>query len=59
MMLLPDLASGRRSRALTAWTGAHFQRPGMMDCRLGAKAMREEEMLAEIEDFVEGFNQPT
>ena len=24
-----------------------------------AKAMRDEEMLAEIEDFIEGFNQPT
>jgi hypothetical protein len=24
-----------------------------------AKAMRDQEMLAEIEDFIEGFNQPT
>jgi hypothetical protein len=24
-----------------------------------ANAMRDEEMLAEIEDFIEGFNQPT
>jgi hypothetical protein len=24
-----------------------------------AKVMRDEEMLAEIEDFIEGFNQPT
>jgi hypothetical protein len=24
-----------------------------------AKAIRDEEMLAEIEDFIEGFNQPT
>jgi hypothetical protein len=31
----------------------------MMDIDQAAKAMREEEMLAEIEDFLEGFNQPT
>ena len=43
---------------------AHFQRAMMMDCRSGgqghaANAMRDEEMLQEIEDFIEGFNQPT
>jgi hypothetical protein len=31
----------------------------MMDIDPAAKAMRDEEMLAEIEDFIEGFNQPT
>ena len=31
----------------------------MMDVDQAAQATREEEMLAEIEDFVEGFNQPT
>jgi hypothetical protein len=29
------------------------------DIDQAAKAMRDEEMLAEIEDFIEGFNQPT
>ena len=38
---------------------AHFQRAMMMDVDQAAKAMRDEEMLAEIEDFIEGFNQPT
>ena len=38
---------------------AHFQRAMMMDVNQAAKAMRDEEMLAEIEDFIEGFNQPT
>ena len=37
----------------------HFQRAMMMDVDQAAKAMRDEEMLAEIEDFLEGFNQPT
>jgi len=31
----------------------------MMDVDQAAKAMRDEEVLAEIEDFIEGFNQPT
>jgi hypothetical protein len=31
----------------------------MMDIDQVAKAMRDEEMLAEIDDFIEGFNQPT
>jgi hypothetical protein len=31
----------------------------MMDIDQAAKAMRDEEMLAEIEGFIEGFNQPT
>ena len=31
----------------------------MMDVDQAAKAMRDEEMLQEIEDFIEGFNQPT
>jgi hypothetical protein len=31
----------------------------MMNVDQAAKAMRDEEVLAEIEDFIEGFNQPT
>jgi hypothetical protein len=31
----------------------------MMDVDQAAKAMRDDEMAAEIEDFLEGFNQPT
>jgi hypothetical protein len=38
---------------------AHFQRAMMMDVDQAAQAMRDEEMNAEIEDFIEGFNQPT
>jgi hypothetical protein len=38
---------------------AHFQRAMMMEVDQAAKAMRDEEMNAEIEDFLEGFNQPT
>jgi hypothetical protein len=30
-----------------------------MDIDQAAQAMRDEEMMAEIEDFIEGFNQPT
>jgi hypothetical protein len=39
-----------------AGAAAHFQRAMMMDVDQAAKAMRDEEMLAEIEDFIEGFN---
>jgi hypothetical protein len=42
-----------------AGTIAHFQRAMMMDVDQAAKAMRDEEMLAEIKDFLEGFNQLT
>jgi len=38
---------------------AHFQRAMMMDVDQAAKAMRDGETQAEIEDFLEGFNQPT
>jgi hypothetical protein len=38
---------------------AHFQLAMMMDVDQAAKAMRDEEMAAEIEDFLEGFKQPT
>jgi hypothetical protein len=38
---------------------AHFQRAMMMDIDKASKAMRDEEMLAEIEDYLEGVNQPT
>jgi hypothetical protein len=37
----------------------HFQQAMMMDVDQAAKATRDEEMLAEIEDFIEGFNKPT
>jgi hypothetical protein len=50
----------RRFQRLNAVAGAvaHFQRAMMMDIDQAAKAM-DEEVLAEIEDFIEGFNQPT
>ena len=38
---------------------SHFQRAMMMDIDQAAQAMRDEAMLVEIEDFLEGFNQPT
>ena len=38
---------------------AHFQRAMMMDVDQSAKAMKDAEIEAEIEDFLEGFNQPT
>ena len=38
---------------------ADFQRAMMMDVDQAAKAMKDAEMLAEIEDFIEGFKQPT
>jgi hypothetical protein len=49
---LPSLPGDVRRRA-------HFQRAMMMDIDQAARAMREEEMLQEIEGFIEGFNQPT
>jgi hypothetical protein len=38
---------------------AHLQRAMMMDVDQAARTMRDEEMQAEIEDFLEGFNRPT
>ena len=38
---------------------AHFQRAMMMDVDQAAKDMKLAEIEAEIEDFLEGFNQPT
>jgi hypothetical protein len=38
---------------------AHFQRAMMMDVDQAAKAMKEAEIEDEIEDFLEGFKQPT
>jgi hypothetical protein len=38
---------------------SHFQRAMMMDVDQAAKAMKEAEIEAEIEDFLEGFNQTT
>jgi hypothetical protein len=35
------------------------QRAMMTDVDQAAKAMRDDETLAEIEDFIEGFNPPT
>src|SRR5690348_14145685 len=40
---------------MVAGTVAHFQRVMMMDVDQAAKAMRDEEIEAEIEDFLEGF----
>jgi len=54
----PPSAHCRRLDAV-AGAVAHFQRAMMKDVDQAAKAMRDEEMLAEIEDFIEGFNQPT
>ncbi len=42
------------ARILRPSHGQHFQRAMMMDIDQAAKAMRDEEMLAEIEDFIEG-----
>jgi hypothetical protein len=39
--------------------GANVRFPPWADVDQAAKAMRDEEMQAEIEDFLEGFNQPT
>jgi hypothetical protein len=49
---------GRDRLDAVAGAVAHFQRAMMMDVDQAAKAMRDEEMM-EIEDFLEGFNQPT
>jgi hypothetical protein len=38
---------------------AHIKRATMTDVDQTAKAMKDTEMEAEIEDFLEGFNQPT
>jgi hypothetical protein len=43
---------------MVAGTVAHFQRAMMMDVDQ-AKAMKEAEMAADIDDFLEGFHQPT
>ena len=42
-----------------AGAGAHFQRAMMVDVDYTAKAMQDEEMLAEIDDFIKGFSRPT
>jgi hypothetical protein len=59
--LLGAYRSSSRGRSLQPLPGAvaHFQRAMMMDVDQAAKAMRDEELQAEIEDFIEGFNQPT
>jgi hypothetical protein len=59
--LLGKYRSSSRDRSLQRSPGAvaHFQRAMMMDIDQAARAMRDEEMQAEIEDFIEGFNQPT
>ena len=38
---------------------AHFQRAMMTDVDQSVKAMKDAEIEAEIEDVLEGFNQPT
>lgn len=53
-----SLAHDDRIDAL-AGAVAHFQRAMMQDVNQAAQAMRDAEMEAEIEDFLEGFNQPT
>jgi hypothetical protein len=58
MICAPVLTVADRIDAV-AGAVADFQRAMMMDVDQAAKAMRDEEMLAEIEDFIEGFNQPT
>src|SRR5580692_1770033 len=65
MAALGALCGGiaRSSSALThddrvdavAGAVAHFQRAMMMDVNQAAKAMRDEEALAEIEDFLRGL----
>jgi hypothetical protein len=47
------------ARTAVAGAVAHFQRAMMMDVDQAAKTMRDEEMQAEIEDYLEGFNQST
>jgi hypothetical protein len=42
-----------------AGAAAHFQRAMMMDADQATNAMRDAEIEAEIEDFLEGFRQPT
>jgi hypothetical protein len=45
---------------MVAGTVAHFQRAMVMDADQAAKATRDEEMAAEIEDLLEGFiSRPT
>jgi len=43
---------------MTGWT-QRLPAGHMMDVDQAAKAMPDEEMQQEIEDFIEGFNQPT
>jgi hypothetical protein len=59
--LTKDRGSLTHDDRLDAVAGAvaHFQRAMMLDVDQAAKAMRDEEIEAEIEDFLEGFNQPT
>jgi hypothetical protein len=56
-----DCRRREKFQRLNAVAGAvaHFQRAMMMDVDQATKAMRDEEIEAEIEDFLEGFNQPT
>jgi hypothetical protein len=59
---LPTTARRRETfQRMNAVAGAvaHFRRAIMMDVDHAAQAMRDEEMLGGIEDFLEGFNQPT
>jgi hypothetical protein len=45
-------------KGLVVGTVAHFQGAVMMEVDQAAKAMKDAEIEAEIEDFLEGFNQP-
>ena len=49
-----DDGNGAAAGAVT-----HFQRAMMMDVDQSAKAMKDAEIEAEIENFLEGFKQPT
>jgi hypothetical protein len=44
---------------MVAGTVAHFQGAMMIEVDQAAKAMKDAEIEEEIEDFLEGFNQPT
>jgi hypothetical protein len=56
---LPPLSGDVRRSSVWTQQPWRLRRAIMMDIDQAAKAMRDEEMLAEIEDFTEGFNQPT
>ena len=59
-MYIGTKQDGSAVRSLFLHLNLHLkERTMMMDVNQAAKAMRDEEMNDEIEDFIEGFNQPT